>query len=529
MRNVGFNVRPEQIRERFQDFGELIDVVLPPSKRTNPTTQDGRSLKIPPHAGYAFVEFDTRQQAQAAITGVNGSRIGGRAVAVDFAFDSRLYTAIKEKGEKAALTAKPAEASPAPVLPKREEPVETVETVAESEPVAKKQKTKQSTPTESEEDRKLFLVNVPFDAEWRDIKAGLSQFASVEESEIASVLMIKDKETQKPTGKAFVICKSAEVAAKILAMESSSMPQLFGDLYKNKDGRASVAPLEGAGCLVLGRRVSVMKPISKAQIEQQKLAKEEIDAPKNPKVINRKHIDYINAGWINETHEELWAELSPKDQKMRMACNEEKKFKLKNTNFVINTKRLMVRNVPKAMENGDLLHVLIKAMGLQGSKKKKQSGILKVAIVKDKIMVAANGEPAPKEADFDMNDSDSETETPTATDAKIPMKEKKRSRGFAFVDFADSDRAMKCLEAFNNVPGAFGEKDPKRRPIVEFSFDDVRKLQIQQQRAVKQFAAKSASPQEPKRSVDKSIKKLSRGQKQREKRRASRANKDTSQ
>jgi RNA recognition motif-containing protein len=158
-------------------------------------------------------------------------------------------------------------------------------------------------------------------------------------------------------------------------------------------------------------------------------------------------------------------------------------------------------------------------MGITGSKKKKQSGILKAAIVKDKVMVAVNGDQAPKEVDFDMNDSESDNETSQPTGSgKIPMKEKKRSRGFAFVDFADSERAMRCLEATNNVPGAFGEKDPKRRPIVEFSFDDVRKLQIQQQRAVKQ-AAKPSNEMGVKKTIEK---KLSRGQKQRAKRRAER-------
>ena len=539
MRNVGFNVKVEQIRERFQDLGELIDVVLPPSKRTSATTPDGRALKIPPHAGYAFVEFDTREQAQAAITAVNGSRIGGRPVAVDFAFDSRLYQAIKEKMPAQSETQAKSELfteDPAPVSAKQDKPSETKtesepapkkqktlssETKTEPEPAPKKQKTgKKAVPaTESEDDRKLFLVNVPFDAEWRDIKEGLCEFGGVAEDEIASVLIIKDKENNKPTGKAFVICKSKAATEKILAQESSSMPQLFGDLYKNKDSRPAVAPLEGAGCLVLGRRISIMRPLTKTQLEQQKQAKEEENAPKNPKVVNRKNIDFVNAGWINETHEEVWASLTPKDQKMRQACNEEKKFKLKNPNFVINTKRLMIRNVPKNMENGDLLQALIKAMGITGSKKKKQSGILKAAIVKDKVMVAVNGDQAPKEVDFDMNDSESENETPQPTGSgKIPMKEKKRSRGFAFVDFADSERAMRCLEATNNVPGAFGEKDPKRRPIVEFSFDDVRKLQIQQQRAAKQ-ATKPSNEMGVKKTIEK---KLSRGQKQRAKRRAER-------
>ena len=96
VRNVGFNVTKEQLQERFQDYGEIIEVSLPASKRTTPFAADGRRMKVPPHAGYAFVEFDTREQGQAAITAVNGNRLGGRPVAVDFAYDSRLYGRLKK-------------------------------------------------------------------------------------------------------------------------------------------------------------------------------------------------------------------------------------------------------------------------------------------------------------------------------------------------------------------------------------------------------------------------------------------------
>jgi RNA recognition motif-containing protein len=515
VRNVGFNVNLEQLRKRFEDYGELVDVVLPPSKRTSPMTADGRKMRIPPHAGYAFVEFDTREQAQSAITAVNGNRIGGRPVAVDFAYDSRIYKVIKEKGVVPTASSKP---EPEPEESDddlfQEDPKPEIET-----PAPKRQKTSEPPKETSNEPvtdaRKLFLINVPFEATRKDVEEGLTTFGSLEAGAVESILFIKDKDTQKPTGKCFVIFSSEQVASSVLALEDSSKPQLFGDLYKNKDGRASVAPLEGVGCVILDRRVSIMKPLSKKDLEERKQKMEEENQPKNPKVVNRKNIDYINAGWINETHEELWADLPPKDQKMRLACNDEKKFKVKNPNYVINTKRLTIRNVPKQMENGDLQTAILKAMGIAGPKKVKQAGILKVAIVKDKVMVAV-GDRKPKEEDFDMNAPESDDEEKMTENYKMEMKERKRSRGFAFMDFADPERAMKCLESMNNVPGAFGEEYKNRRPIVEFSFDDVRKLQIQKQRLVKQPVA----PVEPKAKRDPA--KLSRGQRQRAKRRAMR-------
>ena len=473
-------------------------------------------MRIPPHAGYGFVEFDTREQAQAAIDATNGSRIGGRPVAVDFAYDARLYKVIRSKDKPVENRSNKGEEV------KEEVAVETPKTAAICKtklpssmrltPAAKKQKTG---PAQSEEARKLFMVNVPFDATRVDIQEGMCKFGSIEASDIESILIIKDKDTGKSSGKAFVVFSTVEIATKVLDVENSSLPILFGDLYKKKNQRSATAPIEGAGCLVLGRKVSIMKPLTKQELEKQKLAKEEESNPKNPKVVNRKNIDFVNAGWLNESSPEF-LQLSPKDQKLRQACNQEKKFKLSNTNFVINTKRVTIRNIPKRMENGDLQAAILKAMKISGPKKTKQAGIIKVAIVKDKMMVPAEGgDKAPAVRHFDMNEVSSDDETPTT--GVIKMKHKKRSRGFAFVDFTNSENAMRCLEAVNNVPGAFGILHPVRRPIVEFSFDDVRKLQIQKQRALKQ------SPVPQTRAVHK-VKKviMGRGKKQRMKKRAAR-------
>ena len=534
VRNVGFNVKVEQIRERFQDLGELVEIILPPSKRTDQTTADGKKMRIPPHAGYAFVEFDTRAQAQAALTAVNGSRIGGRAVAVDFAYDIRLFKAIKNKSAHETTTS-----TEPPVAAEKAAPTEEATPVAaavttavqslkqKERPAPTNNKNAKKPKLEDENDRKVFLINVPFDADRSDIETGICEFANLAPSTIQTVLIVKDKATGKPSGKAFVIFNDSASASTVLALEKSSIPQLFGDLYKNT--KAATAPIEGAGCVVLGRRVAIMAPLSKEEISKQKEIKEEENNPKNPKVVNRKHIDFINAGWMNEKQPE-WHDLTMREQKLRMASNDEKKFKLSNSNFVINTKRLTIRNVPKRMENGDLQHAIVKAMGVKGSKKTKQCGIIKVAIVKDKLMVpVGGGDKDPKEAHFDMNEdsSDDEAAKKGEANADIKMKQKKRSRGFAFVDFADSERAMKCLESMNNVAGAFGQFDLTRRPIVEFSFDDVRKLQIQQNRAVNLHAkAKEAEKAGvPAVAVKKGIKKevIGRGKKQRMKKAAKRA------
>jgi RNA recognition motif-containing protein len=106
------------------------------------------------------------------------------------------------------------------------------------------------------------------------------------------------------------------------------------------------------------------------------------------------------------------------------------------------------------------------------------------------------------------------------------VKMKKKSRGFAFVDFNSTENALRCLNALNNVSGAFGDGTGTRRPIVEFSFDDVRKLQIQKARLDKKVNIVGSGD---KKVITKknNIKRLGRGQKQRLKRRLAKEAKTT--
>jgi len=482
-------------------------------------------MRIPPHAGYGFVEFDTREQAQTAINAVNDARVGGRRIAVDFAYDIRLYKAANKNAQKQPSSAPPSSKKDE-MKSEDEEDKSEGEEMAITTPLTKKrpslspddsqnQQTKRAKTTD-EESRKLFLVNVPYESDKAAIKSGICDFAKIDESTIQTILMVNEPETGKFTGKAFVIFHEAAIAEKVLTLEKSSLPQMFGDMYKNKDGKMSTAPIEGVGCVVNGRRIAILKSLSKEQVEKEKQKKEDENKPKSAKVVNRQHIDLINSGWINETHES-WSLLSPLEQRIRAASNEERKFKVGNPNFIINTKRLTVKNIPKTFENGDLQKAVISAMGLTGTKKAKRAGLKKVAIVKDKVEVADPNsliQSASAAPEWTM-DMDSEDESNTVSTPGVKTVIKKKSRGFAFIDFTTAEAALKCLQAMNNVPGAFGSGIAKR-PIVEFSFDDIRKLQIQQNRA--QSKARKVENGIP--AIQKSaIKRLGRGQKQRLKRR----------
>ncbi|KAG7251387.1 hypothetical protein CRUP_001787, partial [Coryphaenoides rupestris] len=56
------------------------------------------------------------------------------------------------------------------------------------------------------------------------------------------------------------------------------------------------------------------------------------------------------------------------------------------------------------------------------------------------------------------------------------------SLGYGFVQFQYSDHALTTLRYLNNNPEVFG---PNKRPIVEFSLEDGRKLKLKEQRQQK--------------------------------------------
>lgn len=59
-------------------------------------------------------------------------------------------------------------------------------------------------------------------------------------------------------------------------------------------------------------------------------------------------------------------------------------------------------------------------------------------------------------------------------------KKEGRSLGYGFVDFTEHSHSLATLRHLNNNPEPFG---PEKRPIVEFSLEDRRKLKIKEMRA----------------------------------------------
>ncbi|MBN3322891.1 RBM28 protein, partial [Atractosteus spatula] len=137
--------------------------------------------------------------------------------------------------------------------------------------------------------------------------------------------------------------------------------------------------------------------------------------------------------------------LSAADLAKRARFEELKRLKLRDINVFVSKTRLCVHNLPKSVDQKHLRKLCLKAAG----------GGKDVRINECRVMY----------------------------DRKPQLgKTVGRSLGYGFVQFQEHDHALKALRHLNNNPDIFG---PQKRPIVEFSLEDSRKLKIKENRAQK--------------------------------------------
>ncbi|MEK7665670.1 MAG: RNA-binding protein [Patescibacteria group bacterium] len=65
--NLSFGATEEVVRDHFKDVGNLTDVYIPFKK------------------GFGFVTFSTAEEAQKAVSELDGSEVDGRPIHLDFA------------------------------------------------------------------------------------------------------------------------------------------------------------------------------------------------------------------------------------------------------------------------------------------------------------------------------------------------------------------------------------------------------------------------------------------------------------
>ncbi|CAL1283681.1 unnamed protein product [Larinioides sclopetarius] len=438
-------VNEEDLKEIFSKYGKIIDVKIP-------LKEDGKKR------GFAFVEFEETKSLIQAMKTMNYKEIQGRKVAIDYAVDKTSYK-LKLQGsstEKPKLSVIKNEESDEEIEIKSEKESDSDENDEDEEKESEdedekrlnaflkefdsgaealtnshiddgKSSSSESSSDESDADeeveenyiKKENIANKDkiFDKEkavikkerTNDVNDGKTvflrnvSFATTEESleeEMAKYgdyeycVLVRDQLTDHPKGSAFVKFKRKESAEKLVA-------------------QSDIEP----GVVVDGRRLSCVIAVSKDAIPTGK--------PQEKK--DKRNLNLLRVGIIKPEEADG---MSKADMGKRTQLEMIKKSKLRNVNFFVSDKRLLVHNLPQNYTDSKLRQLFKKAAG-------PGSVITEARVMKEFKKVNAQG---------------------------VPL-----SKGFGFVSFEKHEDAMKVLNELNNNPSIF---TAQRRPIVEFSIEN---------------------------------------------------------
>ncbi|WKX93319.1 hypothetical protein Q1695_010958 [Nippostrongylus brasiliensis] len=436
IRNLPFRTTREDMQSICSRFGCFTDVVLPPSK------------KLPGKiAGFAFVQFKTREAAEKAREYFNNNKFKGRAVAADWALPKDTYeTAAQEEREQLKSKVKIEKEGDVKEVPMsssspkkggqptsskfandsddEDEEMSEIEmsddSGAEEEAEEDSEKDDENVEDEDdseendddrpkkdtaiEENRVVFLRNLSFDTTNETLKTEMEKFGQVK---LALICKFRDSGHSKGTG--FVhFSSAAEASACIEATER-------GLIIDGRDVRGSLA------------------------IQRENA--EEIQKKKSVKVPeDKRNLRLIRFALIREGTSAAKG-MSSEDAAKRQRLAEMTKKKLENLHMFVSPTRLMVHNLPPSMTDDTLKQLCREAAG-------KLSTITECRIWKDTTRVDAKGNP--------------------------------RSKGFAFVNFTEHKDALQCLQKLNNNPHTFTNE---RRPIVEFSIENLLAIRAKARRS----------------------------------------------
>ncbi|CAD6194058.1 unnamed protein product [Caenorhabditis auriculariae] len=428
VRNLPWKTKKEDMQNVCSNFGPFTEIVLPPSKKVEGTC-----------AGFGFVQFKKKSDAEKAREHFNSNKFLGRMVAADWALDKDTYetSAHEEKQKMKDLVKKEKEEADVKAAKKNTKKPKVTKTLAEDDenseidgggeeeegdedlseeeeekPVkgkkGRQEKKIQNKKTDKavEEGRVLFLRNLSFETTEERVKEEMERFGKVE-----LTVICKFKESGHSKGTAFVYFSTADEAA------------------------ACVSSAEN-GLIIDDRLIGVNPAIPRdqaAELEKEKLTK----VPKDNRNLRLLRFGLIRDGTASAKG------MSKEDAAKRERLAEAARKKLENSNMFVSPTRLCIHNMPQRIDNAELLKLVKAAASSDGH-------VTECRVWLDKNRLTPAGKP--------------------------------KSTGFGFIAFAEHKHAMECLQALNNNAETFSNE---RRPIVEFSIENLCALQAKARRATK--------------------------------------------
>lgn len=203
---------------------------------------------------------------------------------------------------------------------------------------------------------------------------------------------------------------------------------------------------EGGGLTLDGRQLKVDLAVTRD--EAAKLQAKKVKKPTGTRNLYLAREGLIRAG--TKAAEGVSAADMAKRERFELLKHQ----KLKDQNIFVSQTRLCLHNLPKAMDNKQLRKLLLNA-----TRGEKGVCIKECRVMRDLKGVRGNT--------------------------------KGQSLGYAFAEFQEHEHALRALRHINNNPELFG---PFKRPIVEFSLEDRRKLKMKEMRIQRSLQKMKSKP-----------------------------------
>uniref|UniRef100_F6PLL6 RNA-binding protein 28 n=2 Tax=Ornithorhynchus anatinus TaxID=9258 RepID=F6PLL6_ORNAN len=484
IRNLSFKCSEDDLKASFAQFGAVLEVNIPKKP-------DGKMR------GFAFVQFKNLLEAGKALKGMNMKEIKGRTVAVDWAVAKDKYSATQAAHAAGQGSKNP----PPPIQEEAAEEVGIHEDHEEEEGDDEDDEEGDDDEDEDEEEDPKSQTTKPNGSQRRPVKRaaaagadssdeeeseeeGDSEEEDSEDGELEQEETDSDGEDEdvdipkkKKRKLSSDVNEGKTVFIRNLSFDSEEedlgeLLEQFGELKyvrvvlhhdtEHSKGcafaqfltqEATQKCLEAAredatdgGLKLDGRRLKVDLAVSRDDAE--KLRSKKVKKPTGTRNLYLAREGLIRAGT------KAAEGLSATDLAKRTRFEELKYQKLKDQNIFISRTRLCLHNLPKAVDDQQLRKLLLRAAG----------GGRAVRIKECRVMRDLKG---------------------------ATGNHKAQSLGYAFVEFQEHEHALAALRYTNNNPEIFG---PQKRPIVEFSLEDSRKLKVKEMRAARNLQKKKSKP-----------------------------------
>ncbi|XP_072165470.1 RNA-binding protein 28-like [Diadema setosum] len=460
VRNLPFKCSEEVLKSAFESFGQVNEVLLP--------VKGNSSKKL----GFGFVQFQSLKNAAKAVKHMNGKEIMGRTVAVDWTLPREDYLkAMQEAKVHGSNTQDDEQDDNQEDEEMKEETDEDMshsddegdgsaddsdmgdeddEEEEEEEDNAEEEEEEETNDEEEEEESESYEEDDDEEnEEGHDDGMSLGkrphktkekqQPEDIQEGKTLFIRNVPYDCMDEDVTEVFSPFGDIEFCRVVLdQMTEHSRGTAFVKFKRKEDAEKCLQ--EGTALTLRGRLLAVSPAISRAEAVRLRMAEKE-KAKEEQK--DRRNLHLLREGMIRPGTKA--AEGLPEVYlNKRLKVEEMKRDKLRNLNIFVSPTRLAIHNLPKSVDDKRLRELAKDAAG------DKRSKVIEARIMRDRNQPNAKGVC--------------------------------KSLGFAFVEFTEHQHALAALHHLNNNQDLFG---PAKRPIVGFSLENKRALEIKQRRKEK--------------------------------------------